>query len=152
MRARYQWLDTFSQGGSEMTRQAMDDLVEAHFRAEAAGDIPEIVRGFTPDAEHDVAGRPGGPLHGGEQIAAFYCGLLAELRIERFVSLHRWYGDDHAVDESILHATATGRPFGFEGRGRPVKVRLLHVFDFADGRIARESAWLDMRAIEEQLA
>jgi ketosteroid isomerase-like protein len=135
-----------------MTRQAMDDLVDAHFRAEAAGDIPAIVRGFSPDAEHDVAGRPGGPLHGGEQIAGFYAGLLADLRIDRFEPVRRWHGDDHVVDESILHGFADGHPFGLEGRGRPVSTRILHVFDFANGLIARESAWIDTAAIEQQLA
>jgi ketosteroid isomerase-like protein len=135
-----------------LSREEMDVLVDGHFRAEETGDLDAIVEGFTPDAEHDVPSRPGGPLHGGEQIAAFYGGLLAELRIERFETLHRWYGEDHAVDESILHGTAVGRPFGLEGRGRPVRTRLLHVFEFADGRISRESAWLDMRAIQEQLA
>lgn|SRR2546423_11673704 len=135
-----------------MTRQEMDALVDGHFRAEESGDLGAIVDGFTPDAEHDVPGRPGGPLHGGAQIAAFYGALFDDLAIERFQTVHRWYGDEHAVDESILHATATGTPFGLEGRGRRVKVRLLHVFEFANGLIARESAWLDLRAIQEQLA
>jgi hypothetical protein len=31
-------------------------------------------------------------------------------------------------------------------------VRLLHVFEFAQGLISRESAWLDVRAMQEQLA
>jgi hypothetical protein len=130
----------------------MDLLIDAHYRAEESGDVEAIVEGFTDDAEHDVAGRPGGPLRGGSEIAAFYRGLLAELRIERFESVRRKYGADHAVDEAILHATAEGRPFGLEGRGRPVKVRLLHLFEFADGLISRESAWLDMGAIQQQLA
>src|SRR5689334_23835222 len=135
-----------------LTRQQMDELVDGHFRAEESGDVAAIVDGFTLDAEHDVPGRPGGPLHGGSQIAAFYRSLLADLRIERFETLHRWYGEDHAVDESILHATAVGSPFGLPGRRRAVKVRLLHVFDFAGGRISRESAWLDMGAVQQQLA
>jgi len=135
-----------------MTRQQMDELVDGHFRAEESGDLAAIVEGFTSDAEHDVPGRPGGPLHGGSQIAAFYRSLFDDLKIERFQMLRRWYGDDHAVDESILHATAVGRPFGLEGRGRSVTVRLLHVFDFAEGRISRESAWLDMGAVQQQLA
>jgi predicted ester cyclase len=66
--------------------------------------------------------------------------------------VRRWYGEDHAVDESILHATATGWPFGLDWRGRRVQARLLHVFDFADGLITRESAWFDIGAIQEQLA
>ena len=130
----------------------MDALVEGPYRAEEAGDLEAIVDGFLPDAEHDVAGRPGGPLHGGEQIRAFYGDLFGELRIDRFEPVRRWYGDDHVVDESVLHATAVGRPFGLDGRGRPVQVRFLHIFDFADGLIRRESAWLDLAAVQQQLS
>jgi uncharacterized protein len=130
----------------------MDALIDGHYRAEEAADIGAIVDGFAPDAEHDVAGRPGGPLHGGDAIGGFYRALLHDLRIERFERVRRWYGDDHAVDESILHATAVGRPFGLEGRDRPVAARMLHVFDFTDDLIARESAWLDVGAIQAQLA
>jgi ketosteroid isomerase-like protein len=135
-----------------ISRAQMDALVDGHYRAEEAGDLEAIVEGFTPDAEHDVAGRPGDVLHGGEQIAEFYRALLAELRIDRFAPVRRWYGDDHVVDEAILHATANGHPFGLEGRGRPVRTRFLHIFDFADGLISRESAWIDLAAIQQQLS
>jgi uncharacterized protein len=135
-----------------LSREQMDALVDGHFRAEEAGDLAAIVEGFTADAEHDVAGRPGGPVHGGEEIAAYYRGLLEDLRIDRFEPVWRRHGADHVVDESILHATATGRPMGLDGCGRAIAVRLLHVFDFADGRIARESAWLDLAAVQQQLA
>ena len=134
------------------TRAQMDALVDGHYRAEEDGDLEAIVEGFAPDAEHDVVGRPGDALHGGDQIEGFYRALLAELRIDRFEPVRRWYGDDHVVDESILHATATGRPFGMEGHGRPVQVRFLHVFDFTDGLISRESAWIDQAAIHQQLS
>ena len=135
-----------------LTRAEMDALVEAHYRAEERGDLAAIVEGFAPGAEHDVVGRPGDQLHGADEIAGFYRGLLAELRIDRFEPVRRWYGDDHVVDESILHATATGRPFGLEGRGRPVRSRFLYIFDFSDGLISRESAWIDLAAIQQQLA
>jgi hypothetical protein len=85
-----------------MTRAEMDALVHGHYRAEEVDDLEAIVEGFTPDAEHDVVGRPGEALHGGDAIAGFYRALLAELRIGRFEPVRRWYGDDHVVDESIL--------------------------------------------------
>ena len=135
-----------------MTRTDMDALVDGHYRAEEAGDLDAIVAGFAPDAEHDVVGRPGDTLHGDDQIGGFYRALLAELRIDRFEPVRRWYGDDNVVDESVLHATATGHPFGLEGRGRPVRARFLHIFDFHAGRISRESAWIDLAAIQQQLA
>ena len=129
----------------------MDELIDAHYRAEETGDIDAILAGFLPDAGHDVAGRPGGELHGGEQIAAYYRRLLADLRIDRFETVRRWYGESHAVDESWLHGTAVGRVFGLDGGGRRIRVRLLHVFDFAGGRISRESAWLDVAGLQSQL-
>jgi hypothetical protein len=130
----------------------MDALVEGHYRAEETGDLEAIVEGFTSDAEHDVVGRPGTSLHGGDQIEDFYRALLAELRIDRFEPVRRWYGEDHVVDESLLHATANGRPFGLEGRGRPVRVRFLHIFDFSEGLISRESAWIDLVSVQQQLS
>ena len=134
------------------TREQMDALVDGHYRAEENGDLAAIISGFAPGAEHDVVGRPGDPLHGGEQIAGFYGALLAELRIDRLEPVRRRYGADHVVDEAVLHATAVGHPFGLDGRGRHVRSRFLHVFDFEDGLISRESAWIDLAAIQQQLA
>ena len=137
---------------ARMTRAQMDALVDGHYRAEETGDLQAIVDGFASNAEHDVVGRPGDPLHGGDQIEEFYRALLGELRIDRFEPVRRWYGNDHVVDESLLHATANGHPFGLDGRGRPVRARFLHIFDFSDGLISRESAWIDLAAIQQQLA
>ncbi len=49
-------------------------------------------------------------------------------------------------------ATAPGRPFGIEGRGRPLESRLLHVIEFAgNGEIARENVSVDLAAVIQQL-
>jgi predicted ester cyclase len=57
------------------------------------------------------------------------------------------------VDESLWEGKAPGRPFGFEGKGRPLSFRLLHVIEFAeDGRIAAEQVWVDLAAIAKQLS
>jgi uncharacterized protein len=130
----------------------MDALVDGHYKAEVARDIEAIVEGFVGDAEHDVVGRPGQALRGRDAIAAYYRGLLAELRIDRFEPVRRWYGDDHVVDECVLHGRALGRVFGVDGHGRAVRARLLHVFEFADGLVRRESAWLDVGGLQRRLA
>jgi predicted ester cyclase len=39
-----------------------------------------------------------------------------------------------------------------DGRGRTVRARFLHIFDFRNGLISRESAWIDLAAIQQQLA
>ena len=67
-------------------------------------------------------------------------------------AVRRLYGDDFLVDESIWRGRAPGRPFGLEGRDRPLAFRLLHVVEYApDGRMKRENVWLDLAAIIQQL-
>jgi ketosteroid isomerase-like protein len=136
----------------KLTPAEMDHLLDAHFRAEAEVNIPAINATFTADVEHDLVGSPpGGPLHGKGAVGAFYARLLENLAIEQFTSVRRLYGDDFVVDESIVDGHAQGIVGGREGRGRPVRFRLLHVFEFRDGLIARENAWLDLAAVQQQL-
>ena len=67
-------------------------------------------------------------------------------------SVERLYGDGFLVDESIWTGRAPGRSFGLVGRNRPLEFRLLHVLQFSDeGRIRRESVWVDLAAIVQQL-
>jgi hypothetical protein len=135
-----------------LIRAEMDRLLDAHFRAEAEVNIPAIVATFTNDVEHDLVGPGAGePLHGKQVAAAFYTRLLENLAIERFTTVRRLYGDDFVVDEAIVDGHAIGVVGGREGRGRPVRFRLLHVFEFRNGLIARENAWLDLAAIQQQL-
>ena len=66
--------------------------------------------------------------------------------------MKRLYGDSFLVDESVWRGRAVGRPFGLEGRGRPLEFRLLHVIEFDPaGDIARENVWVDLAAIQRQL-
>ena len=56
------------------------------------------------------------------------------------------------IDEALWRGRAPGRPFGLEGRGRPLEFRMLHVVEFADnGDIRRENVWIDLAAIIRQL-
>jgi predicted ester cyclase len=45
-----------------------------------------------------------------------------------------------------------GEFLGIPGHGRSISFRMLHVFEFADGRISRENVWLDGGAIAAQLS
>ena len=56
------------------------------------------------------------------------------------------------VDESRWSGRALGRPFGLEGRNRPLSFRLLHVMEFTEaGDIKRENVWVDLASIIQQL-
>jgi hypothetical protein len=130
----------------------MDKMMDTHFGFEARDDIAGVLSTLAPDAEHDIVGWPGGPTHGRDQARPFYEALFADLEDGKVTCLKRLYGDRFLVDESLWRGKAVGRPFGREGRNRPLEFRLLHIVEFtADGKIQRENVWVDMAAIMQQL-
>ena len=135
-----------------LTRQDMDGKIDEHFAFEARDDVEGVLATLSADVEHDIVGSPTGPTHGREGARSFYEALFADLAESRVECVRRLYGDDFLVDESLWRGTAPGRPFGLEGRGRPLEFRLLHLIEFADdGSIKRENVWLDLAAIIQQL-
>ena len=137
--------------GERMDRADVDRLVDEHFRAEEAEDVDAIAATFTEDAEHDGDGTM--QLVGRAAIAGFYRDLYRVVSQHRFTTVRRLHGPDHVIDESEVTAVALGSPFGLpvEGGGRPIRFRLLHIFDLRDGLISREQAWFDTKEIERQL-
>lgn len=82
----------------------------------------------------------------------FYEAMYADLKQEKVTTIKRQYGDGFVVDESLWEGTAPGRPFGVEGKNRPLRFRLLHGSEFSDdGKIACENVWVDLVAIQQQL-
>jgi len=131
-------------------RAAVDRLIEEHFRAEAAVDLPAVMATLTEDVRHEIVGQ--GELRGREAAGAGYERIFSNLAVERFRPVRRLYGDGFAVDEVIVDGRAVGRVGGREGHGRPVHLRLLHIFEFRDGLIAVETAFMDLVALRQQLA
>jgi len=135
-----------------LTREEMDRKIDEHFGFEARDDVEGVLATLSADAEHDIVGWPAGPTQGREGARPFYETMFSDLAESRVECVRRLYGKDFMVDESIWRGTAPGRPFGLEGRGRPLEFRLLHVLEFAgDGSIRRENVWLDFGAILRQL-
>ena len=134
-----------------VTPGEMEALVEAHLRAEGSGDPDGAVANYTEDVEHDVVGFPGSPLRGIPAALEFYRQLVKEIRTDREERLHTYYADNAVVIENLMTATVTGQFLGIPGTGRQVRFRILHVFEFKDGRISRENVWLDGAAVAAQL-
>jgi hypothetical protein len=135
-----------------LSRADMDRKIDEHFAYEARDDVEGVLATLTLDAEHDIVGAPTGPTQGREGARGFYEGLFADLADGKVTTNRRLYGDAFLVDESLWRGRAPGRPFGLEGRNRPLEFRLLHVIEFAEsGDIARENVWLDLAAILQQL-
>jgi steroid delta-isomerase-like uncharacterized protein len=133
------------------TRSEMAALVDAHLSAEDAGDLDGAVAGYTDDVEHDVVGAPGGPLRGPAAARLRYTQLLEQVRTDRLTEARRFYGDEVCVVEHECAATVLGEFAGLAGRGRPVRFRMLHVFEFRGGRISRENVWMDTATVLAQL-
>jgi hypothetical protein len=130
----------------------MDQKLDEHFGFEAADNVEGVLSTLTEDVEHDIVGWPAGPSQGRAATRAFYEATFADLGDGKVTSLKRLYGDNFMVDDSVWKGVAKGRPFGLEGRGRPLEFRLLHVLEFTDaGDIRRENVWLDIGAIQQQL-
>ena len=135
-----------------LTPLEMDRKVDEHFSFEATDDIEGVLATLAPDAEHDVVGWPAGPSHGRANARAFYEQMFADLSESRVQCLKRLYGKSFMVDESLWQGRASGRPFGLEGRNRPLEFRLLHIIEFtSSGDIQRENVWVDLAAIMRQL-
>lgn len=134
-----------------MKSDEMDQLIARHLEAEAAGDAAGAVAVFTEDVVHDVVGFPDGPVRGKENAKAFYDMLVREIQTKEMQPVRRYYGDDFAVLEHIWRGPVPGTFLGIPGRGRKIAFRLLHVWEFRDGRISRENVWMDGGAVVAQL-
>jgi hypothetical protein len=135
-----------------LTPQQMDQKMDEHFAFEGRDDIDGVLATLTDDVEHDIVGWPFGPSHGREGARKFYETLFLDLADSKVRCLKRLYGSNFMVDESVWSGKAPGKPFGLEGRNRPLEFRLLHVVEFADsGSIRRENVWIDLGSIMQQL-
>jgi predicted ester cyclase len=135
-----------------LTRSEMDRSIDEHFAFEAQDNVEGVLATLSADVEHDIVGWPTGPTNGREGARPFYAALFSDLADGKVQGLKRLYGDNFLVDDAVWSGTAVGRPFGIEGRGRPLEFRLLHVIEFADsGSITRENVWVDLAAIMRQL-
>lgn len=129
----------------------MKRLIEIHLDAEKAGDTAAAVSVYVDDVEHDVVGAPTGPLHGRDAARAFYDHLVRDVRTEEMRPTHEYYGDDFCVVEHQWTGTVPGTLLGVPGNGRRISFRMLHVWEFRDGKMSRENVWLDGGGIFAQL-
>jgi steroid delta-isomerase-like uncharacterized protein len=144
-------IDQLSEQETAMTPAEMNRLIEQHIAAETTGDTDGAVAVYTDDVIHDVVGAPHGPLHGPGAAKDFYEMLTTNVKTEQMDVNHAWYGDHFCVIEHQCTATVPGEFLGIPGNGRRVCFRMLHVWEFKDGRMSRENIWLDGNAIAAQL-
>ncbi len=135
-----------------LTREDMDAAVNAHFGYEATDDLDGVMASLADKIEHEVIPSPAGVQHDKEGVRALYAAMFDSLKGESVTPLRRYYGDDFMIDEALWSGEIfDGSVFHCPGRSGKASFRLLHVFEFKDGKISREQAWLDLGAIQQQL-
>ena len=132
-------------------REDLDLLVDTHLRALRDGDVETVMSTLTDDVEYDIVGNIPGSLRGQDAVRAHLVQALANTMHERDVPLRRLYGDGFVVDELIWEGRVTGRVGALVGNGRRVTHRVLRVIEVRDGRVARQSIYVDFAAMARQL-
>ncbi len=135
-----------------MNREQMDHAVNEHFGFEAADDLDGVMASLAPEVEHEIVPSKVGVLHDKSKVRDYYATLFQSVKGESVTPIKRYYGDDFIVDETMWNGEiADGSVFLCDGKSGKVSFRLLHIFEFEDGKITREQAWCDLAAIQRQL-
>ncbi|HVR80343.1 MAG TPA: nuclear transport factor 2 family protein [Acidimicrobiia bacterium] len=129
------------------------DIVDQHFAAENAHDVPGTLATYTDDIVWDDVTHPLSPVHGKEAVGAVYTDIIAAIPDVNFVSTRRFTSEDGqwVVDESDVTGHVEGEWAGIAGEGAPVEIRILHLFQIRDGLIAYENTWFDSAAVARQV-
>ena len=126
-------------------------VVDRHFAAENAHDVPATLETYTDDIVWDDVTHPLSPVHGKDAVGAVYGAIQEAIPDMRLDTVRRLDGGSFVVDESILTGHVAGSWAGVEGNGAPVSVRILHVFNLRDGLIERENTWFDSADVLRQV-
>ena len=129
------------------------DIIDRHFAAENAHDVGATLATYTDDIVWDDITHPLSPFEGKEAVGSVYSGIQAAIRDVHLESVKRLVSPDggFVVDESILTGHVEGSWAGVEGRGAPVRTRILHIFELRNGLIARENAWFNAADVVRQV-
>jgi len=114
--------------------------VENHFHSEAVGEVEAALDTFTDDVVWE-APAPNGlnrRFAGKEATARNYRELFASMRDVKFQFLQRFATEDRVVDDSMVTFEVAKDGYWHFPLGSKVEMRLVHIFEMRDGKIARE--------------
>jgi ketosteroid isomerase-like protein len=123
--------------------------VESHFHSEAVNEVEAALETFTDDVVWE-APAPNGlarSFSGKEAAARNYRELFASMRDVKFQLLQRFATEDRVVDDSIVTFEVAKDGYWHFPLGSKVEMRLVHIFEMRDGKIAREIVFDMGRAV-----
>ncbi len=114
--------------------------VESHFRSEKLNDVETVLETFTDDVIWE-APAPNGLYRSFKGKAAAgnnYRQLWASMCNVQFRPLQRFATEDPVVDDCIVTFEVAKVGYRHFPVGSKVEMRLVHIFEMRDGKIARE--------------
>lgn len=116
--------------------------VEDHFHNETPATIAKAVALYTDDIVWEGPGR-GLVLHNADDALAGYHDIFNSLKITKHTHLRRFATEEFVFDDCIYEGECVGNTmynFPLEV-GAKFSMRLAHVFEMRDGKIAKEIAY-----------
>ncbi len=131
-------------------------VVNAHFEHEASDEIDKAVALYTDDVIWEAPARQL-VLHGKHAAAENYRRSFGSMSDIKFQSLRRFATEDRVVDDSLASFSIAGPGYANAPLpiGAHVDMRLVHIFEMRDRRIARElvyEMWLEDRVSDTEPA
>jgi ketosteroid isomerase-like protein len=114
--------------------------IENHFHSEALSDVEAALETFTDDVVWE-APAPNGlnrSFTGKEAVGSNYRRLWASMRNVNFQPLQRFATEERVVDDSMVSFEVAKDGYWHFPVGSKVQMRLVHIFEMRDGKIARE--------------
>lgn len=114
--------------------------VEAHFHTEAAQEVAAALELYTDDIVWGAPALNGldRSCSGKDAVAENYLQLWASMRDVKFTFLQRFATEDRVVDDSTVTFEVIRDGYWHFPVGTKVEMRLVHIFEMRDGKIARE--------------
>src|ERR1700745_1936463 len=120
--------------------------VEAHFHNEGLNDIEKACEFYTEDIVWEAPARNLRFLNK-EDVIDNYRKMFASSKDIEFRNLQRFATRDRVVDDSIVRYTLVGPHSVPLPIGSEVEMRIVHIFEMRDGKIAKEIAFEMWKAV-----
>jgi ketosteroid isomerase-like protein len=115
-------------------------VVENHFHSESLSDVEAALETFTDDVVWE-APAPNGLNRvcvGKEAAGENYRALWGSMRDVKFTLVQRFATEDRVVDDSTVTFEVANDNYWHFPVGSRVDMRLVHIFEMRDGKIAKE--------------
>jgi ketosteroid isomerase-like protein len=115
-------------------------IVEAHFHNESLNEVEKACDLYTDDIVWEAPAR-NILLRNKQDVIENYRKMFASVKNVEFRTLQRFGTEDRVVDDSIVRFKLIGSNSVPAPIGSQIEMRLVHIFEMREAKIARETAF-----------